>query len=740
MILRGASEGPLKQLIPVFVDVETFVSVTVNLKQMTLRQYLAQSDLQSIALAIGEMEPEAFLTPNGDFSDEDAGVLDLLHALAKDPAYVFVAHNAAFDIRVLRFKLEIPQPQNVWCTMEGAMGAWPELPGGYSLENIPDALCFDKSLRKWEIDLTTCTDDERKNYNCQDVRVMQEVYYRQIASIPGVEQEVALRTHRQRRFYFHVDQTRLRDLTKVLTEQTVYAEKAAEEYVTPENIKNIFNRDDGPLRSVRSKRLLSVINNEMGGRDFKSTSLKKINPVALAKHPQIAGLLVQTSQVSKALSHLRRSRVFIDVDVVDVELAVFRAHTFRFSSPSVGVGLNLHNQPKHNPAIAKPVREMFRLPKELCFVRADLANVEYRTEGILTGCKTVNKMFDPTLGGDIMSDPYCKSWQAMTRQTITKKSPIRQVAKAAVLGLGFCLGPSGYARQSLLPAIADQKSGVTEEILMKIALELGWRDPGWAMQKIITDLGCSPIVALSAYHVHKSFNEAHWEFSMIADWIVRAVSTVGSCSNKDKARFALDKMYTSNRAPNRNLIDLRIDGDTSFSTPSIRVGCGPWVPTLCWRDPKVRPIPSLNGRAEMQLSIIKSTGIIKPFLRPLGIENVTQAAARNMLCFGVAELEKLGHPDVIHVHDELLVITERKREAVLSARDALLQIFGPKGRSPLGWATLIKPDEISVSESMWDDEMDIALPKFNEKTGQVEGGDRWGKIERNDPGCLENLP
>jgi hypothetical protein len=144
-------------------------------------------------------------------------------------------------------------------------------------------------------------------------------------------------------------------------------------------------------------------------------------------------------------------------------------------------------------------------------------------------------------------------------------------------------------------------------------------------------------------------------------------------------------------------------------------------------------------RSDSRLSILKSTGQIKTFTRQLAIENITQAAARNMLCWGVAELERLGFPNCIHVHDEILIITPRNREAVLAAREAMLKVFGPHGNSPLGWATLVKPDEISITESMWEEETDIMLPFVN-KEGKTIGNDRWGKIERNEPGCLNNLP
>lgn len=875
----GATAGPLKTLIPVFIDFETWMSADVRLGSMTLRQYLAATHLTAMSIAVGYDEPEVFLIPDGIFAEEDENLLTVLDDLAKDPAYIFVAHNAAFDIRVMRFLIGTPQPQNVWCTMEGAMGAWPELPGGYGLENICKRLNFRDDLKKLKIDLNNCTDEQLLEYNKRDVRSMQELYARQIALLPAEEQEVAIRTHRQRQFYFKVNQEKLTNLMTVLVTQAHYAEKEAEQYLVDQtDLGEIFNREKGPLRSIRSQRLLKIINTKMGG-GFTSTSLKKISPLKLAQNQQVAALLAQTSNANKMLSHQRRSKIFIGVDEVDVELGYMRAHTGRFSSPSSGKGFNLHNCvqegtkiptsngykaiedvlitdlvwdgfdwvnhsglscegereciqvgdiyvtpeqpvltdkgwvdacrvknsypqlsghylddgrfvviqyaneqkevrqeiksdkptngiqrvydlldcgprgqyqagkiivkncPKHNVLIAKPIRSIFRLPDNLCFVRADLSNVEYRVSSKLTDCKTVKKMFEPSLGGNVFTDPYCEAWKAMTAQKITKKDPIRQVAKAAVLGLGFMMGPTGYARQSLLTAMADKKSGVDEKVLTGIADELCWKVPSNdGVTRVMKALGCSQIVALCSYHIHRVFNAAHPEFAITSDWLVSAVTAIAAAYTREDCETAIKRAYESTRAPDPKMIGLEIDDDNTFDRCSVRVRCGPWPRTVCWRNPKSRPTTfGADGIGDRKLTILKASGEFKPFTRQLAIENVTQAAARNGLCWAVAELERAGFPNVLHVHDEILIITERKRESVLNARQAMIDIVGPDSRHPLGWAVMVKPSEICVTGSMYESEVDLMpLGYVDSKSGEI-GRDRWAQIEKNAPDCLENL-
>ena len=441
------------------------------------------------------------------------------------------------------------------------------------------------------------------------------------------------------------------------------------------------------------------------------------------------------------MSHKRRAKIFAGVDEVDVELGYCRAHTGRFSSPSTGRGLNLHNVPKHDKAIAEPVRKLFKVPPGMCLVRGDLANVEYRIEGYLTGCQSVINMFDPAKGGNIYTDPYSAGWKTMTSMSITKKDPVRQVAKSATLGLGFCMSAPGYAKV-LLTVLADKKSGVTEAILRDIIIKNSWKMPdNDRVHKIESMLGCSRIVSLSAFHIHKLFNAVHPEFRSTAYWLVRLIERAASAGcDRSIAKRAIDEMYLANDAPDRNLINLEVDDDPLSFYCSVRASCGPWPRTVCWREPHLRKTDFAGSDTDKKLTIRKATGEFKIFTPQLAIENITQAAARNALCMGVASLDHMGFKDVIHVHDEVMILCKRERNAVLAARDALLTCFGPKHTMPYAWAILVKPEEITLTESLYEDENDVARFVKNAEGIEVPGPDRWGKIERNEPGCLIGLP
>jgi len=1073
---RGAHEGPLAKLIPVFVDVETWMSDTVSLDSMTLRQYLSASYLTALAVAVGTTDAvQVFYTDKNPGPPGSAKVTEELRQvliyLAKNPDYVFVAHNASFDMRVLRFHLGVPHPVNVWCSMEGAMGAWPELPKGFGLANLSKRLRLPENRRKLELDLLRLqklmdkcplaaakadelivsqmkailkvggipwpADDVITKdlclivlaiYNQRDVEAMRDIYMLQAARIPALEQGVALRTHHQRRHHFMVDSAKLDEFVVKMDENAGYAEKEVEAMVGTEDLRAVFNRenDNGTLTSIRYARLKKLVNDKLAEEQFESTSLKKLSPLQLARNPKVFELLTQTTRAGKMMSHKRRAKVFAGVTEVDTELGYARAHTMRFSSPSTGKGLNLHNCvsgsswiltsrgfvpilhlkkgdllwdgtefvafaeityegerttgkvglaevtpehpvwdgsqmipageltpcqsarvvaagfsstlqalqmmpcaaavsdavskliawfntsrnrlaaevvlidaelasmisgspmssfascglgtttcatasmpvdtrtillssvadmgrvcvehgaetsepssstvsrflagmtelskwiekticegmnrvtsgllaaesmsatdallsglqtekplltiagdsvsstpqgtvvsssavfdirgvgprarfwcngtvsmncPKHDKAIAEPVRKLFRVPPGFCLVRGDLANVEFRIEGYLTGATNVFKMFEPLKGGNPFTDPYSSTWKNMTSMVISKKDPVRQVAKSATLGLGFCMSPPGYAKV-LLNVLADKKSGVTEVILHDIIIKNQWDMPrGDRVAKIMTMLGCSQTVALSAYYIHKLFNDAYPEFRRTAYWLVKVVEEVAaSGTDHDQARRRIDEMYKTTDAPNRDLIGLEIDDDPLPLYPSVRACCGPWPRTVCWREPHMRKTDFAGADDQKKLTIRKATGEFKIFTPQLAIENITQAAARNALCMGVAHLEGLGFKDVIHVHDEIMILCRREREQVLAARDALLTCFGPKHTMPYAWSILVKPEEVTLTESLFEDENDVAVTIKNKEGQEVPGPDRWGRILRNEPGCLLNLP
>jgi hypothetical protein len=91
---------------------------------------------------------------------------------------------------------------------------------------------------------------------------------------------------------------------------------------------------------------------------------------------------------------------------------------------------------------------------------------------------------------------------------------------------------------------------------------------------------------------------------------------------------------------------------------------------------------------------------------------------------GVEELERRGFPDCLHIHDEGLLIVPRRRDVVLKAREAIIDVFNGKNL-PLGWALFVNPDEVCISQSLYEDE----------KQSQAT----WAKLRDGDDSVLEHL-
>jgi hypothetical protein len=448
---------------------------------------------------------------------------------------------------------------------------------------------------------------------------------------------------------------------------------------------------DGDVRSIRPHELKRRLLEDFGF-DAPTISLKKLNPEKLRSNPEAARILTAAADTNKALSHRRRVRATMGTPVVDCELTYYAAHTGRFScKTSSGKGLNLQNLPKRNPLVAEPIRRMYRLPPDVCFVRADFSNVEYRIEGWLTGCEYVTNLFTD----NIDADPYVAFWHAATGQLITKKDPARQIAKAAVLGLGYGMGIMRWMEE-LARAVADPTFRVSLDDLRAVCASMGWRpvsDP--RAKTALTRLRVDPAIATVAWETREMFHRLHHEFFRVARWLERSVGRLAATENVPRV---LDLIYEDPAAPSRDRLELGVDEWLQGRTITVR--CGPWPnPTVYWRDVAVRATPQGPG-----LSFCSGTKGFRRLTMNILIENVCQSAARNALCLAMLRLRDRGHPYIINVHDEVMPVVPRTLADVVRAREDLLHVCGPHNDLGFDWAVVIKPEELTITESLWEDE------------------------------------
>lgn len=696
-----------------YLDFECrYIPKVLDLKSCTLREYLDGTEVTAASWAADDGPLQYCLGVPGQ------ATLDEWRKIAEDPDWCVVAHNAAFDVRVWRVLLGLPQPQTVHCSLELAQAAFPCQPGGYKLERLAETLNL--GLPKIDIDLREGrhTEEELRDYVCRDTELCRRLHTACLGRLHPAEVRVSELANAVRELHFEIDPQKVEDA--LLGFEEVIGNEA--QAVTAILGDEAFGKDGETIKSIKPHVLREQLKVSLGFRT-DTTSKKKINPEKLRRNTKAAEVIESTARANKALSHKRRTRVFQGRSTVDCELGYFRAHTGRYSSPAVGKGLNLHNLPKRDKQIAKAIRSCFRLPKELCWVRADEANVEYRVEGLLTGCAHTHNLFS----ANVMADPYLGFGKEATGKMFKKSDPIRQLFKAAVLGLGYCMGMKKFAEELLL-ALANPFSGISLADLEQVANDQGWRCPSFPYaRKVLTELGCPQVVVTVAHHMRQRFHEVHPEYKAFAEWLVTAVEVISRAIPGTYDRVC-DWLYTQHGAPNRELVDVVPAPDLyGPGTISVRVRCGPWyTETVTWRDLDVRPLA--NGG--MALTFVQSGSKPPKVVSPnLLIENVVQSAARNATCMAKLMLEQRGWPYLLSVHDEILVACPRDPDMVLKAKQDLMDVLGPGGElaQHWGWAAVIDETEINVSESLYEVDMDKI----------VEGW--WNKLPSH-PELLENLP
>jgi len=711
-----------------YIDFETTYTRLVSLSKLTLRQYLAQAAVLGMSIAMNDDEPVFFTFEQ--LSDD--GVREDLKALAESDDWTVVAHTAAFDVRVWRHKLNLPQPKHVHCSMELAYGAWPNQPGGYGIDNL---------CRTMNLGLTKLGDGTKvmgmspemlAAYCNQDVRICRAIHQRALRRLHPKEIQIAELCNAAREMYFEIDSEKLETAHTEFVRAAQESVETAVELLGEEGAK-AFGMDGTKVKSVKPHEMKRLLLSEFGF-DTQSISFKKMNPTKLATAAEgVVPILRAAERANRSLSHQRRVSSFAGSTEVDVELGYHRAHTGRFSSPQPGgKGINLHNLPKRDKRLAKAIRSIFRLPDWACFVRGDFANVEYRVQGLLCGSAHVRSLFETTIG----ADPYAAFWLAATGRVVTKADPARQVAKAAVLGLGYGMGIQTWI-STLLMALADPTFGVSLADLRKVCEDQGWGPPGdRATRGAMAKLNAPWEVASVAYHTRTLFHEIHPEFGRIARWLVTACETLNRCQNIDEAKRSLDRLYSMPQAPSRERVDLL--WDDTFEGRTIRARCGKWVcPTVTWRDIDVRAFGDFGGVGLTSMTGNKGYRALTPNIL---IENLVQAAARNALCELQLNLREKGYEYQLSVHDETLLAVSADVSTVRKAKDDLL-----KASTEIGWdwAVYLDPTEVNVSRSMYEVDMGTLLPP----TGTDERGKliypkskAWWDALVDHPELLEALP
>jgi hypothetical protein len=713
-----------------YIDAETYHSMEVSLQRMTLRTYfetlrqMPNRGMLGIGYAIDD-EPVEFFhgTPPQEW-------IEFVCWVAQQDDWTICAHNAAFDVRVLRFLLGVPQPKHVHCSLELAYGAFANQPGGYALKELSIyhglgeklAINLKEGEHTAEELETYCKQDVvlcRANHKVELPRLTYDHAFKvrnrcwaAVDEADDAEIQIQEMAQKVRELCLHIDGRAVAEaiiaFNKVSGEEAAAAAEALGVPLTYD-VRNKADEkaaafgltEDLRLKSVKPRQLKAALL-DICGFDTQSISVKKINPARLAENERASKVIHSAARANKALSHRRKMAVFSGVPIVDVELSYHAAHTGRYSSKMAAgtaghspKGVNLHNLPKRNKKVAEPIRKIFRTDRDHCWVSTDLANAEYRMEGWLTNSKYVRELYTR----DLLIDPYSEFGFSVTGKPVNKSMPVRQVWKNSVLGLGFDMGIQRWIHELLLMLADFDVNKVKLEDLRDLCHDNHWSPTTDGRARAAqTKLGAPWEVATVAYHSRRLFHEIHPEFHSTACWVMDTLKAVSSALDP---AAAIEQAYLLPAAPLRDRINLVYD-PTLGPGRTVRVCCGGWTPTVTWRDIGVH-----DTKFGPCFSCLASGDKGYRSLNPsVVIENITQSAARNALVKGKLRLHHMGYDWVMSVHDEAKLWVPRTCDAVLNAADALMQVYGPGNELGWGWAVCSNPKEVTVTESLWEKELD----------------------------------
>jgi hypothetical protein len=702
-----------------------------SLGALPLRTYLRDATTTALAYAVNDDPVTVIYDPEEDFT-----FIEQLREALLDEDVCLVAHEWSYDARVLVHRFGLPYPCHGHCTIDLAHAAWPQQPGGYGAAALAHVPAVANILHrrgaapdKLSIDLNTgCyTHEALHSYVAQDVEICRAVHEAACARVSELEMRIEETTTRFRQLALRIDQERLAAAATQFNAQALEGMREAIEILGADS-EEAFGFDGENIKSVKQTPLRQYLL-EVCAFDTPTISLKKISSAKLSKNRLASRVLHGSSRANRMRWHRQNVSKLAGVLEVDCELANFRSHTGRSSSPAVGKGINLLNLPKHDKTVARPIRESYRFPEGMCAVRADASNLEYRMGVLMTGCEHGIQLF----GNDPFADPYLAFWYDSTRRTISRSDPERQMPKMAVLALEYLMSAGAWCGH-LARELAKPYTKLREENLIQIADDQGWRYAQvdkWTRARG-TQLGLSQGLVAVGWHTHRIFHEVHPEFLAFAKWVLRAIKAIVGAPASYREWVCEEKIWQFRNAPDRQWFDMHLDPE--LEGVSLAVTVGRWSRTVVWRDLGVRDTPYGYNMTCLQAG---NKGY-RALTKNLVIENPCQSLGRNAVAACKLALEARGHQYIGDVHDEILTVVPRTREHVLRAHQDLMETGGPGNSLGYGWAFQLDANEVLCSESWYSDDMGKLLPEIAPGK-HPHNTEWWERLRDGDDSLLETL-
>lgn len=420
----------------VFVDFETPTAPTYNLRDLGPLQYVMDPRFRVLCLGIAVgLGPISCYRLNGPPSGDVTDGIQLVRTELASGKWL-VCHNAGFDALILKLRFGV-EPSRVFDTRDYANA----LRIGASLEN----LALHLGLRKFDsppFDESSLRDPRSlarlAKYNAQDVRITRAAFLAAVndPKFPDEEFDVVDLTARQNLAGILLNPNRLMAVRSEL--EGVAASLVPALRVFPDFDPEKFNS----YRYVGE-----YLEHKHGARPASFKRKGDDLPAYLRQYPAAVPFITQW-QTARAVEAAANGLAARSGGRIYSQLRYHAAHTGRFTAGGDACdNFNIQALPKASrvlhPSIGL-VRTIVTPDEGAFFVAADLSAIEARVIATLAGEEMMLEQFRN--GGDLY---VWLARQMFPGMPVAKNGPnehLRELCKAAVLGIGFGMGFDTFQR------------------------------------------------------------------------------------------------------------------------------------------------------------------------------------------------------------------------------------------------------------------------------------------------------
>lgn len=445
----------------VTLDFETYYDKEYSLSKMTTQEYIADARFEIIGAAIKQGDAPAVFYPQEQFAPA-------LERIAKQGPLVIVAHNALFDVSVLRTRFpQIPIAGYI-CTMSMMRSLGISHAAGGSLDALAkwlqahDVYVPSKgtevasALGKRFTDFSMPALQAYAKYCKTDVEICHRAFLAMLPFVPPAElrwQHIVIAMHADPQLTLN-EATLTADLDRVMERRATMLE----------DLRGVMGAltDDDLLRTMRSNPKFAELLRSFGVEPpMKLSTTTGKETYAFAKSDQaMLDLLnhdephvrtaVEVRLGTKSSIEETRLRKFIELAQLPrlaMPFLVSGAHTHRLGGSD---SINVQNLPTGRvEGQSNAIRMAIEAPEGELVVAADSSQIEVRVAAYIA---QQTSLLDSFATG---ADPYCAMAEAIYnipadeilaghKAGDAKYKAMRQLAKAAVLGLGYGMGAERF--------------------------------------------------------------------------------------------------------------------------------------------------------------------------------------------------------------------------------------------------------------------------------------------------------